>query len=408
MTSFRFLVLSVLLFFSLRCSHTEISNTRVLNNLESGQDCSRQLSALSGKKTKDIKEDGKKPSELKSAKILPPAEVKTLEPLEPQNYENFAKEKILTVTTYNVLNLKQMVGRYEPDINTGKRVKTKPEKEKSQSQIDGVAEAIKELNPDILFLQEVEGEASLANFAEHDLQSQWRPLLINGNDSRGIHIGVLVKKTIPLKFEYVSHRDEPFSSESHPDLKRVFSRDFPVLIARSPKGGEPLFILAGVHGKSKRSENNQDPESREIRTAQAERMVEIIKYYQQKYPKTPILIMGDFNAEVHSEPEYEALRSFNLKDALDLTPNALPVGDPGRITHTFHPNGGSTKASQLDSILLVPPHENIVLKAGVFRYKNEDGSIKPIPKTYAEREKNPSDHYPLWTELDLQKIINRN
>lgn len=398
MTSFRFLVLSLLLLAGLRCSHTEIYQNRIPNNLKSQENCTRQLSQLSDRKSKD----------LRAGQILPPAEVKTLEPLAPETYEAFRKEKKITLTTYNVLNLKQMVGRFEPDINTGKRVKTKPEKEKPQSQIEGVAKAIKELNPDILFLQEVEGEASLGNFAEHDLQSQWRPLIIKGNDSRGIHIGVLVKKTIPLKFEYLSHREEPFSSENHPDLKKVFSRDFPVLIAKSPTGGEPLFMLAGVHGKSKRSENKQDPESREIRTAQAERMVEIIKDYQQKYPGTPFLVLGDFNAEVHTEPEYEALRSFKVKDVLDLTPGALPIGDPGRITHTFHPNGGSTKASQLDSILVAPPHDDIVLKAGVYRYKNEDGTLKPIPKTYAEREQNPSDHYPLWTELDLQKIITRN
>ena len=398
MTSFRFLVLSLILFISLRCSHSDVAGNRYLNNLKSQENCSRQLSQLSDRKAKELKE----------SRVLPPAEVKTLEPLSPQNYDAFTKEKKLTLTTYNVLNLKQMVGRFEPDINTGVRVKTKPEKEKSQDQIEGVAQAIRELNPDILVLQEVEGEASLGNFAEHDLQGQWRPLIISGNDSRGIHIGVLVKKTIPLRFEYESHRDEPFSSENHPSLKKVFSRDFPVLIAKSPKGSEPLFLLAGVHGKSKRSENKQDPESREIRTAQAERMVEIIQDYQQKYPGAPFLIMGDFNAEVHSEPEYEALRSFKLKDVLDLTPGALPIGDPGRVTHTFHPNGGSTKASQLDSILIAPPHDNIVLKAGVYRYKNPDGSLKPIPKTYAEREQNPSDHYPVSAELDLQKILSRN
>lgn len=402
----KYFTFGLLLLLQLHCSHTALAPLRQPNN-ENNLDCDTPLSTLAKKSKKSLAAKGKSSSENSTSAILPPAEVKTLSALAPETYQEFTQRPSIRLSTYNVLNLKQMVGRYEPDLNTGKRVKTKPEKEKSQSQIDGVAEAIKEVSPDIIFLQEVEGETSLENFASHDLQDQWRPLLINGNDSRGIHIGVLVKKSVPLQFEYESHRDEPFSSENHPDLKRVFSRDFPVLIARAPEGGEPLFILAGVHGKSKRSENNKDPESREIRTAQAERMVEVIKDYQKRFPKTPILIMGDFNAEVQSEPEYAALRSFNLKDVLDLTPGALPVGDPGRVTHTFHPNGGSTKASQLDSILVVPPYDDLVKKAEVYRYKNEDGSIKPIPKTYAEREKNPSDHYPLWTDLDLQKILSR-
>ena len=137
-------------------------------------------------------------------------------------------------------------------------------------------------------------------------------------------------------------------------------------------------------------------------------MVEVIKDYQAKYPKTPIMVMGDFNAEVHTEPEYSALREFELKDVFDLGPNPIPTGDPRRVTHTFHPKEGSRHASQLDSILLVPPFQNLVLGAHIYRYKNPDGSEKPLPKTYAEREKNPSDHYPVWAEIDLQKLIQKN
>jgi endonuclease/exonuclease/phosphatase family metal-dependent hydrolase len=293
-------------------------------------------------------------------------------------------------------------------VNTGKRTKTQPEKAKSQEAIDGVANAIQEIDPDIIFLQEVEGTDSLGAFAEKELSKNWRPLIIKGNDARGIHIGVLIKNSVPLVFEYQSHRDEPFSNPHHPDLSRVFSRDFPVLIAKSPVDDSVLFLMAGAHGKSKRSENNQDPESREIRTAQAERMVEIIQYYQTQYPKVPFLILGDFNAEVSSEPEYKALRDFNLKDVFELMPNPIPSGDPKRISHTYHPRDGARKASQLDSILVAPPFQNIVREAQVYRYKNSDGSIKPIPDTFEERQTNPSDHFPIWAELDLQKILKKN
>jgi hypothetical protein len=404
MTFKNFLLLTVVLFVNLHCSHTDLIHPRGLSNFQTNKDCKKEISSLG---TKDRVAPAIS-SARSSGEILPPAEVKTLEPLEPQTYAEFSKGKALSIGTYNVLNLKELVGRYEPNLTTGKRVKTKPEAPKSQSAIDGVANAIKEISPDILFLQEVEGEDSLVNFAKKELEDKWRPLLIKGNDGRGIHIGVLIKNSVPLHFDYESHRDEPASLDAHPDLKRVFSRDFPVLVARAPSGGDPLFILAGVHGKSKRSENNADPESRQIRTAQAERMVEVIKDYQAKYPKTPIMVMGDFNAEVHTEPEYSALREFELKDVFDLGPNPIPTGDPRRITHTFHPKEGSRHASQLYSILLVPPFQNLVLGAHIYRYKNPDGSEKPLPKTYAEREKNPSDHYPVWAEIDLQKLIQKN
>ncbi len=405
MPTFKNLILGLFLLLQLHCSHTGVTTLRGISN-DASKDCQTPLSGLA--KKQELKNSraaaDKKTS---SREILPPAETKLLEPLAPQNFESFSQERKLKVATYNVLNLKEMVGRFEPNPATGKRIKTKPEKAKAQEAIDGVAAAIKEISPDILFLQEVEGLESLGAFATRELENQWRPLIMKGNDGRGIHIGVLVKNSVPLSFEYRSHRDEPFSSDKHPDLQKVFSRDFPVLIAKSPSDHTPLFILAGVHGKSKRTDNHSDPESREIRTAQAERMVDIIQFYQEKYPNIPILLLGDFNAEPSREPEYQALRDFNLKDAFDLIPNPLPTGSPERITHTFHPQEGSRKASQLDSILIVPPIQNIVLDAKVYRYKNPDGSIKPLPQTYEEREQNPSDHFPIWADLDLQKLLGR-
>lgn len=403
----KYLILSLVVLFQLQCSHLELTPARQPNN-ESTPACNEPLESLVKKakisRTAKKKGASNKPQEA----ILPPAEVKTLEAKAPETFQEFSQKPSIRISTYNVLNLKEMVGRYEPDLTTGKRVKTQPEKAKSQHAIDGVADAIKEISPDLIFLQEVEGVESLGVFASNELNNQWRPLIIKGNDSRGIHIGVLIKDSIPLNFEYRSHRDEPLSIESHPSLNKVFSRDFPVLIAKTPNEDKPLFIMAGVHGKSKRTENSQDPESREIRTAQAERMVEVIKFYQESYPNVPIIILGDFNAEVNSEPEYQALRDFHLKDAFDLDPHPLPKGDPGRITHTFHPKEGSRKASQLDAILLTPEFEDLVLSAKVYRYKNPDGTPKAIPTTYEEREKNPSDHYPVWAELNLQKMIHRN
>lgn len=399
-----FLTLGLLLLTQTHCSHSGQVLVRQLSHLEKGN-CPPALSKLSTSSGTALAVDKGEP---RTSAILPPAETQTLKPLNPGEFASFSKRPSIRISTYNVLNLKEMVGRYEPDLTTGKRTKTQAEKPKSQEAIDGVSNAIKEINPDIIFLQEIEGTDSLGAFAEKELGKKWRPLIIKGNDSRGIHIGALVKNTMPLFFEYHSHQNEPFSNPHHPELSRVFSRDFPVLIAKSPNDGSILFLMAGVHGKSKRSENNQDPESREIRTAQAEKMIEIIQDYQTQYPNVPFMILGDFNAEVSSEPEYQTLRDFNLKDVFELMPNPIPSGDPKRITHTYHPKDSSRKTAQLDSILVAPPFHNIVQKAQVFRYKNPDGTVKPIPNTYEERQRNPSDHFPIWAELDLQTILKRN
>lgn len=406
MTWIRATLLCLVFLFTTQCTHTSLTLQReITNGKESGQNCPQELAAL-GKNSKPERSAQELKGQASRSSILPPAEVKTLEPSHPENFSSFAKEQKIVIATYNSLNLKESVGRFEPDVQTGKRQKVKDAAPKSQHDIDGVATAIHEISPDIVFLQEIEGEGSLNAFAQLELKNEWRPLIIHGNDTRGIQIGVLVKDSLPLRFEYQSHRDEPFSSPNHPGLTKVFSRDFPVLIVKTPNSETPVLILAGVHGKSKRSENIADPESREVRTAQAEKMVEIIKHYQEKHPNTPIMLMGDFNAEVASAPEYQALRQFNLKDAFDLSPNPVPSAQ--RVTHTYHPKDGDRVASQLDSILLAPPHHDLVLNARIYRYKNPDGSEKPIPQTYDQRKLNPSDHFPVYAEFDLQKILNRN
>ena len=91
-----------------------------------------------------------------------------------------------------------------------------------------------------------------------------------------------------------------------------------------------------------------------------------------------------------------------MKDSFDLSTTKLTAEE--RITHTFHPRGAETKNSQLDAVLANKSGSSLISKAEVYRYKNTDGSIKSLPKTYDERELNPSDHFPVIVEIDLSKL----
>jgi len=36
---------------------------------------------------------------------------------------------------------------------------------------------------------------------------------------------------------------------------------------------------------------------------------------------------------------------------------------------------------------------------------DDRGRVMPIPKTYEERDKQPSDHRPVWMRLDRQGLL---
>ncbi|UPT73583.1 MAG: hypothetical protein M0D55_17240 [Elusimicrobiota bacterium] len=187
----------------------------------------------------------------------------------------------------------------------------------------------------------------------------------------------------------------------------MFSRDLTSLVVRAEPGGKPLFVLFGTHFKSKRDRDGRDPESRIMRGAQVRRSAEIIGRYRKEFGRdVPVMIAGDFNGVVPDEPEFRPLfEAAGLIDAFDAAPN--PPSGKDRVTHTFHPRGGATHQGQMDAILVSKSLRGAVKAAEVYRYKDDQGRAKPIPRTYEERSQNPSDHFPVILTLDFAPIRDR-
>ncbi|MES2855102.1 MAG: endonuclease/exonuclease/phosphatase family protein [Bdellovibrionota bacterium] len=311
----------------------------------------------------------------------------------------------LTILTYNVLNLKTSVGLHErmPDGNFQK--KSEPQS-KSGRQILGVVKAIKSANPDIAIFEEIEGVDTLASFNREYLDSQYTTHIMRGNDGRGIEIGFIVKKDLPLAISFETHRDVTWQD---PILRRktpLFSRDLPTLIIRraNQPTSPPVLIVMGNHAKSKRDRSG-DFESRVWRTAQYEGMAEIIEDYQARFgPEVPLVLAGDFNTDVtgrkSSDKEVEPVRKM-LVEAFDV----VGLSHEERITHSFHPQGGNTIYAQVDAVFVSKILEPTITSAYVYRYTNDDGSVRPIPRSYDERAKNPSDHYPVVVKLKTSRIF---
>ena len=317
--------------------------------------------------------------------------------------------KQLKMGSYNVENLFEQVGKHVPDpANPGKLKKISDARPKPEWAMRAEGKIILENDLDILTLAEVEDVAALEDFNARFLAGKYRVFLIEGNDERGIDVAFLVKKDLPFQIEQRSHKEETWLD---PVLgggpKRLFSRDLTSLVVRAPGKTEPLFVLFGTHYKSKRDRDGRDPESVIMRTAQVQRTAEIMERYRKEFgADVPMMIAGDFNGSVAEEAAYKPLyAAAGLIDSFDAAPTPTSAHD--RITHTFHPRGGPTHYAQIDAVLVSKSLRGTVQSAKVYRYKNDDGTERPIPSTFEERELNPSDHFPLLVTLDFAPIRER-
>ena len=310
--------------------------------------------------------------------------------------------------TFNVLNLEFSPGKYVDNPQSGVREFTEGFITKDPKQTEGVAKAILAEDLDLVILQEVEGLEPLLRFNEKYLKGTYEVFLQKGNDGRGIEIGFLVKKDLPFKIRMQGQGYRSYVNPETGKAEPIFSRDLPALHIRhksTSMNDPPDFIVAGTHYKSQRNRMN-DPRSEKMRTKQVEETREVFESYQETYPDVPIFFGGDFNADIHSNPEFRSLFEDGfMKDSFDLAPSKLSRKD--RITHTFHPRNGATKESQLDAILVNESASSSILDAKVHRYLDENGKVKPLPATYKERETNPSDHFMVVIKTRISQLIGK-
>ena len=114
------------------------------------------------------------------------------------------------------------------------------------------AAVIADLNPDVLAVVEAEDRMALARFNEYvlaplieDASPAWdfsHVMLVDGNDERGIDVGVMTREGFDIT-GIRSHIDD------EKEGKRTFSRDCPEYEIATPDGGSLLLLVN--HFKSK-------------------------------------------------------------------------------------------------------------------------------------------------------------
>ena len=252
------------------------------------------------------------------------------------------------------------------------------------------AKVIDAINPDVLAIVEAEDRIALLRFSEQLLKpipfNFGGTMLIDGNDERGIDVGVYFKPNFQI-VSMVSHVDDADTAGN-----LIFSRDCPEYTIRDPNGKE--FLLMINHLKSKGHGTQAANDAR--RKAQAKRVRAIYDQRRSEGVKL-IAIAGDFNDIPGSDPLSPLLATgSHLKDIFQ---HPQFVGDG--FAGTF---ANGTASGKFDYILLSPELFNKVTGGGVFRkgvWGGKNGTIFPHFAEMTKAVNAASDHAAVFADVTL-------
>lgn len=246
--------------------------------------------------------------------------------------------------------------------------------------LENTARVINAVKPDILCTVEVDNRIALNNFNNWVLKkfSNYKhAMVIDGNDERGIDVGILSNFDIA---SMVSHVDDFYKDKNHKEWP-IFSRDCPEFEIKIKNN--KLFLLCN-HLKSKGYGNQRDNDAK--RKRQADRVVAILKKYDLK--KEFVVISGDFNDTPNSIPLKNLL---NLPDLHDVLSSEKFAGE----RWTYH-----TGKDQIDYLLVSTPlFEKItevnIERRGIFKKNNES-----FPEV-TNKVTQASDHACVWASFNI-------
>lgn len=249
---------------------------------------------------------------------------------------------------------------------------------------------IKDLGADIQAVVEAESRTGLRHFNDQVLpQVAGAPfhhiMLIDGNDDRGINVGIMTGEDYPI-VEMVSHVDDLDQSGN-----LVFSRDCASYCIQLP-GGQRLWMLVN-HLKSKGY--GTPATSNAKRKKQAERVRAI---YDALVAIDPLIaVVGDMNDTPDSDPLSPLVGNGSTLKDVSTHANFDDGGRPGTYA-----NG--TAGNKIDYILCSPQLFAKLDKGGIYRmgvWGGVNGTLFPHYDTMLKAEDAASDHAAIWGGFTL-------
>ena len=296
-------------------------------------------------------------------------------------------KKIITITAFFILGVVSLFGKtyrvatynVKNYLVTDRWIEGRgyrKEHPKPETETQALREVIREVNPDILVLQEMGGENFLKEL-QNDLKYEganypYKELLQSADPVR--HVAILSREPFKevhrhddLSFTYLKHRRE---SVKRGLLEVVFDAD------------GTQWSLFGLHLKSRSRSNKNDFESEKQRTGEA---VAIRAKIKQRFPKESkglYIVVGDFND--HSKSK--ALKRF-LKSGERTLAVKLPATDSRNEvwTHFWRSRG---VYSRIDYILASPEMYP--------KIKEKRASVCDMPFVM-----EASDHRMLYADIEI-------
>lgn len=257
-----------------------------------------------------------------------------------------------------------------------------------ESATENTARVIHELNADVVCVVEVEDRIALKHFNEEEMPIVGdhpfdHVMSIEGNDTRHIDVGVLVREPYVIK-QIATHVDDRDSQGI------IFSRDCAEYVITGESGEQVLLLINHLKSKGYGSKDSSDSK----RKRQADRVREI---YEQRRNEgfQYIAIAGDFNDTPDSAP-LASLLTDGLVDIM-AHPRFNADGRPGTYA-----NGA--KSEKIDYILMSPELAAKVTAGGVERrgvWGGSNGKLFPHFPEIASAKDAASDHAALWAEFTV-------
>ena len=252
-------------------------------------------------------------------------------------------------------------------------------------------QVIRDVNADVLAVVEAEDRIALERFSENVLLAvngtpYAHVMLIDGNDDRGIDVGLLCRDGFSIR-QVTSHIDDTDA------VGEIFSRDCPEYLVLTPSGNR-LWVLVN-HLKSKGFGSQSSSNAK--RERQAHRVRKIADDLLDA-GETFVAIVGDFNDTPNSEP-LEPLLSQNsrFRDAVTHPQFRVDTARPGTY-------GNCTASNKIDYLLLSPELFARVQDGEVFKKGVWGGTNGDFWEIYPEMERSihaASDHAAIWAEIDV-------
>jgi endonuclease/exonuclease/phosphatase family metal-dependent hydrolase len=260
--------------------------------------------------------------------------------------------------------------------------------------VENTARIVSLLKADILCTVEVESRPALVQLSKDVLPVVRgvpfdQAMLIDGNDPRGIDVGILLSKG----FRIESMQSHVYDQDN---LGIIFSRDCAEYFVSGPNGLQILVLInhfkSKGYGDQKRSLEKRFRQAKRVRTIVDERIKQGFKH---------IVVAGDLN----DTPDSPALSPLLKEDTplQDVMQHPKFKSD-GRVG--THGNGNQ----QIDYILMTKELWSAVRDAGVERrgvWGGKNGDLFPHLDTITTSEEAASDHAALWVEFDPSRILSK-